>query len=201
MTTLGIVLVAIGLAADAFAAALTQGVSMRRLNYRAAALIALTFGVFQAVMPVMGFALASQFHTFLAPIDHWIAFGMLFIIGALMVREALSPDEPCGHDVCPPSCDGTAESSEYRLSIKSLILLGIGTSIDAAAVGVSFAVLKVSMLKAALIIGVITAALSFAAVVIGNRVGTKWRTGAELAGGAILIVIGLRILITHLVGA
>mgnify|MGYP002712029709 FL=1 len=181
-----ILLVSLGLAADAFAAALTQGVQMRQFSSRAAVLIAVVFGAFQGLMPVLGWALASQFSTILAPIDHWIAFALLALIGAHMIREAFAPEE------------SASEGEEFVFDLKKILLLGIGTSIDAAAIGVSFAMLAVNIVQAALVIALVTFGLSLFAAIIGHRVGARFRKPAAIAGGAVLIALGAKILIEHL---
>lgn len=183
---IALLLVGVGLAADAFAAALTQGVNMRQFSYRVALLIAVVFGAFQGLMPVLGWALASQFSQVLAPIDDWIAFALLALIGAHMIREAFVAEEE------------EASSEEAAINLKTLLLLGIGTSIDAAAIGVSFAMLAVNIVEAAAIIALVTFALSFVAVIIGHRVGARFRTPAAVAGGLVLIALGAKILIEHL---
>lgn len=177
MSLWSVLLVGVGVSADAFTAALTSGLRMRRLNYRHAVIIALTFAAFQAVMPLLGWGLTSQFAHFLHPIDHWIVFGLLAAIGAKMIWDAFS------------SHDGDGKE-DARLGIRRLILLGIATSIDAAAVGVSFAVLDVSIIQAVLIIGAVTLLFSFAAVLIGHWVGVRFRRPAEFVGGLVLIAIG-----------
>lgn len=182
MSLLAVFGIGIGLSADAFAAALTHGLRMRMLYYRRAVIIALTFAGFQALMPLLGWLLASQFTRHLDPVDHWIAFGLLFLIGAKMIWDA------CGTD----AGNGAAEDG---LHIGRLLMLGIATSIDAAAVGVSFAVLEISILQSILIIGATTLVLSFIAVVIGHRIGVRFRTPAEIIGGLVLIAIGTRILL------
>lgn len=166
MSLWSVLLVGVGVSADAFTAALTSGLRMRRLNYRHAVIIALTFAAFQAVMPLLGWGLTSQFAHFLHPIDHWIVFGLLAAIGAKMIWDAFS------------SHDGDGKE-DARLGIRRLILLGIATSIDAAAVGVSFAVLDVSIIQAVLIIGAVTLLFSFAAVLIGHWVGVRFRRPAS----------------------
>ena len=182
---IALLLVGVGLAADAFAAALTQGVNMRQFSYRVALLIAVVFGAFQGLMPVLGWALASQFSQVLAPIDHWIAFALLALIGAHMIREAFVAEEE------------DASSEEAAINLKTL-LLGIGTSIDAAAIGVSFAMLAVNIVQAALVIALVTFGLSLFAAIIGHRVGARFRKPAAIAGGAVLIALGAKILIEHL---
>lgn len=170
--------VGVGVSADAFAAALTSGLRMRQLVYRQAVIIAVTFAGFQAVMPLAGWMLASQFARFVDPVDHWIAFGLLSLIGGKMIWDAVTggQDEP--------------HRDKGRVGTRRLLVLGFATSVDAAAVGVSFAMLDVSILQAILIIGVVTLVLSFAAVLIGHRVGVRFRRPAELVGGLVLVAIG-----------
>lgn len=178
-------LVGVGVSADAFAAALTSGLRMREMLYRQALIIALTFAGFQAVMPLAGWLLASQFARFVDPVDHWIAFGLLALIGGKMVWDAVA--------------GGDLDQGAHRVGARRLLILGFATSVDAAAVGVSFAMLDVSILQAVLIIGAVTLVLSFAAVLIGHRVGVRFRRPAEFVGGLVLIAIGARILLDHFV--
>ena len=180
-------LVGLGVSADAFAVAVASGLKMRRLDYRHAAVIALTFAGFQAVMPLLGWAMASRFARLLEPVDHWIAFGLLAFVGANMIWEAFRGDS-------------SGSSADRTAGIRQLLVLGLATSIDAAAVGVSLAVLDVSILLAIGIIGATTLVLSFVAVLIGHRIGVRFRRPAEIFGGLALIAIGARILLEHLVG-
>lgn len=181
-------LIGVGLAMDAFAVAICKGLNMRKMNYAQATVIALFFGGFQALMPFLGWSLGRNFEHYIVSIDHWIAFVLLAIIGGNMIKEALGDDEDeieCGtcHD---------------RLDLKELFMLAIATSIDALAVGVTFAFLKVNIIPAISLIGVTTFIISFAGVHIGHRFGSKYEKKAELAGGIILICIGLKILLEHL---
>lgn len=180
-------LIGIGLAMDAMAVSVGKGLSMRTINYRAGAIIALAFGFFQAAMPVIGWLLAVRFERYISAIDHWIAFGLLLIIGIKAIVEAVK-DRNKENDA----------KEEYVLKWGELLVLAIATSIDALAVGISFAVLKVNIWSAAGIIGGITLILSFAGVLIGNRFGARFKTKAEIAGGIILILIGVKILLEHL---
>ena len=160
---------------------------MRRVNYAHAAVIALFFGVFQAVMPLIGWVLGTQFARYITSVDHWIAFALLGYIGGKMIWDALheAPETaPC--------------AGEGRLDLKELLMLAVATSIDALAVGITFAFLQVSILPAVATIGLITFALSFAGVVVGNRFGTRFQKKAEIAGGVVLVLIGLKILLEHL---
>ena len=182
-----LVLIGVGLSMDAFAVALCKGLSMRRVNYAHAAVIALFFGVFQAVMPLIGWVLGTQFARYITSVDHWIAFVLLGYIGGKMIWDALheAPETaPC--------------AGEGRLDLKELLMLAVATSIDALAVGITFAFLQVSILPAVATIGLITFALSFAGVVVGNRFGTRFQKKAEIAGGVVLVLIGLKILLEHL---
>lgn len=184
MTTWTLLLIALGLSADAFAVALGKGLSLRRLRLGQAWAIALTFGGFQALMPVIGWLLGATLADRITAVDHWIAFGLLAAIGAKMLWEALHGDD----DVEPAS----------GLEVRELLVLGVATSIDALAVGVSLAFLEADLGIAALTIGVVTALVSFAGVVIGHRVGLRLRRPAEIAGGVVLIAIGVKILVEHL---
>lgn len=185
MSFWSVFLVGVGVSADAFAAALTNGLRMRELQYRQAAIIAVVFAGFQIVMPLNGWLLASQFARVIGPVDHWVAFVLLTAIGAKLVWDAFTEQD---HD----------DPGRSRLGIRRLLLLGLATSIDAAAVGVSFAVLDVDIVRAVVIIGLVTLAMSYAAVFIGHRIGTRFRRPAEFVGGVVLIGIGVRILLEHL---
>jgi putative Mn2+ efflux pump MntP len=180
-------LIAVGLSMDAFAVSLCKGLNMRKINYRHAAIISLFFGGFQAIMPLIGWALGKSFANYIIAFDHWIAFALLVIIGGKMLLEGIKKDESEGDCGC-----------DEALDVKELFILAIATSIDALAVGISFAFLQVSILPAAALIGVTTFGLSFAGVAIGNRFGAKFQNKAEIAGGVILILIGVKILLEHL---
>ena len=178
-----IILIGFGLAMDAFAVSICKGLSMKKIKWKNAIIIAIYFGLFQAIMPVIGFFLGSTFSKFIQKMDHWIAFVLLSAIGVNMIKE---------------SNDDEGENRNDRADFKTMIVLAIATSIDALAVGITFAFFEVNLWLASLIIGVITFILSFIGVVIGNKFGDKFQNKAELAGGFILIVIGLKILIEHL---
>lgn len=182
MSLLSLWMIGFGVSADAFAASLTRGLRMGRFNYRHALLVALTFAGFQVAMPLAGWLLSSSFTGVLDPVDHWIAFGLLVAIGGKMAWEAFQDD-------------GQDAEAQGGLNLRQLLILGIATSIDAAAVGVSFAMLDVSILQAILCIGLITLVTSFAAVGIGHWVGVRFRRPAEFLGGMVLIIIGVRILL------
>jgi putative Mn2+ efflux pump MntP len=157
----------------------------RRFTLRNAVVIALTFGLFQALMPVLGWLVGTQFARYITEIDHWVAFGLLAIVGGKMLWEAFSTHEDTERDT-------------DTLDVKQLLLLAIATSIDALAVGITFAFVPVSIGGAATLIGVTTAAFAFAGVVIGRRVGARFGKPAEIVGGVVLILIGARILLDHL---
>ena len=182
-----ILLIGIGLSMDAFAVAVSKGLSMRKIDYKAGLLIALFFGVFQAVMPLIGYFAAVRFEKHIVAVDHWIAFVLLSFIGIKAIGEAVK-------DLKNPE----KEDKDFQLKIGELFILAIATSIDALAVGISFAFLSVSIGKSVLIIGVTTLILSFIGVVLGNQFGAKLKAKAEIAGGIILILIGIKILLEHL---
>lgn len=182
-----LVLIAVGLAMDAFAVSLCKGLGMSKLRIKNAAVIALFFGGFQAIMPLIGWLLGKQFESYIKSFDHWIAFGLLVLIGGKMIYEVFKKDS-----------DSDTDNSIDTLNIKELFLLAIATSIDALAVGITFAFLQTSIAPAVSLIGAITFALSFAGVYIGHKFGAKFKSKAEFAGGAVLILIGTRILLEHL---
>lgn len=175
-------LIGIGLSMDAFAVAVCKGLGMRRIEGRQTLVIALFFGGFQALMPLIGWALGRQFEEYIISFDHWIAFLLLVYIGGKMVWEALKGEE----------------SAASGFDLRELLMLAVATSIDALAVGITFAFLQVEILSAVSIIGCTTFVLSLAGVVIGNRFGSRYQQKAEITGGVILILIGLKILLEHL---
>lgn len=175
---------AVGLSMDAFAVSVCKGLAMKKLSVKKALIIGLWFGGFQALMPAAGYLLGSRFERYVNAIDHWIAFVLLALIGANMVKEALSKDE--------------CQEANDSVDIKTMFLLAVATSIDALAVGVTYAFLQVAILPAVSLIGVTTFLLSVAGVKAGNVFGMKYKSRAELAGGIILIVMGLKILLEHL---
>lgn len=182
--------VAVGLSADAFAVAVCKGLCMRRVNWRHALVIALFFGGFQALMPLVGWALGTQFAALITPVDHWIAFGLLALIGAKMIWDAVRGDGDDPAESCP------AEGAP--LDLRELTLLAVATSIDALAVGVTLAFLGVSIGWAMAVIGLTAFALSFAGVAVGNQFGARFEKPAALAGGVVLVLIGTKILLEHL---
>lgn len=181
-----LVMVALGLSMDAFAVALCKGLSMKKLNYRSAATTAAFFGVFQAGMPLMGWLLGRQFERYITKFDHWIAFALLIFIGGKMLKESFQKE------------DSQFIIWEKRVNLKELFVLSIATSIDALAVGITFAFLQVSILPSVLLIGCTTLILSFVGVILGNRFGIQYKSKAQIAGGVALILIGIKILLEHL---
>lgn len=179
-------LIAVGLSMDAFAVSVCKGLCMRKMRYGQAVVIALFFGGFQALMPFIGWFLGKQFEKYITNIDHWIAFILLGIIGVNMIREALGSEE---ENEC---------AIDERLDLKELFLMAVATSIDALAVGITFAFLQVSIVPAVSFIGCITFILAFVGVCIGKFFGAKYKSKAEMAGGIILVLIGLKILLEHL---
>lgn len=186
MGILELLMIGTGLSMDAFAASVCKGLNMRsRLNYVHAAIIALFFGGFQALMPTVGYILGVNFCQYIVKYDHWTAFALLTFIGGKMIYEVIKggDEESCCSD---------------RLDIKELFILAVATSIDALAVGITFAFLQVNIGLAAAVIGVTTFVLSFAGVILGNKFGSRYKNKAELAGGVILIIMGVKILLEHL---
>lgn len=178
-------ILAVGLSMDAFAVSVCKGLAMPRMSKKAMCIVGLWFGGFQALMPLVGYFLGYQFRDKITQIDHWIAFVLLAIIGANMIREAFSRECDC-------------EEADAALDVKSMFILAVATSIDALAVGITFAFLKVQIVWAVTFIGITTFVISAAGVKIGNIFGTKYKAKAELAGGIILIVLGVKILMEHL---
>lgn len=178
-----IFVIGLGLSMDAFAVSVCKGLSMKRMRWDQAALAGLYFGGFQFLMPLIGFLLGTTMADLIVSIDHWIAFVLLGLIGCNMIREAGSGEEDC--------MDGSFD-------VKTMLLLAVATSIDALAVGITFAFLRVRILAAVLVIGATTFVLSVAGVRVGNVFGSRFRARAEYAGGMILILIGLKILLEHL---
>lgn len=176
-------LIAVGLSMDAFAVSVCKGLAMPKYTFKKAAIVGLWFGGFQALMPAIGYILGAQFQEAIASIDHWIAFVLLALIGGNMIHEALDNDE---------------EEADASLDVKTMFLLAVATSIDALAIGITFAFLKVSIIPAVCFIGIVTFIISFAGVKIGNVFGARYKNKAEIVGGVILILLGLKILLEHL---
>lgn len=183
MTILELFILAVGLSMDAFAVAICKGLALRRATAGDAITVGLWFGGFQALMPLAGYLLGSAFAERIARFDHWIAFALLCAIGINMIREALGGDEG---------------ASGASLGFRAMLVMAVATSIDALAVGVTFAFLYVRVLPAVCFIGAVTFAISALGVKIGSVFGTKYRSGAELAGGIVLILLGAKILLEHL---
>lgn len=183
MGLLELFILAAGLSMDAFAVSVCKGLAMPKITLKKTLIVGLWFGGFQALMPAIGYFLGVQFRDKITAIDHWIAFILLGLIGANMIKEA---------------CSGDCEEENDSLDIKTMFLLAVATSIDALAVGITFAFLNVRLLSAVSFIGVTTFALSAIGVKIGNVFGTRYKAKAELAGGVILILLGLKILLEHL---
>ncbi|NLL76970.1 MAG: manganese efflux pump [Clostridiales bacterium] len=173
---------AIGLAMDAFAVAVCKGLSVQKLTVKKAAIAGGWFGGFQALMPAMGYVLGIQFKDKIAAIDHWISFILLLLIGVNMIRESL-----CNED----------ENTNDSFAPREMFVLAVATSIDALAVGITFAFLNVNIFTAIFLIGTITFILSMAGVKVGNKFGTRYKSKAEMAGGIVLILLGIKILLEH----
>lgn len=178
-----IFLIAVGLAMDAFAVSVCKGLKMiDRVDYKYAVIIALFFGIFQAVMPLIGWFAGIQFEAYIQSIDHWIGFALLALIGVKMIYEAF----------------GSEDDVSIKYDFKEITILAVATSIDALAVGITFAFLDINIWSSILSIGVITFVLSIVGVIIGNKFGMRFKTKAEVAGGVILILIGVKILLSGL---
>ncbi len=183
-----LLLISVGLAMDAFAVAVCKGLNMRKINYKHALIIALFFGGFQALMPFIGWLVGTRFASYIDKYDHYVAFVLLAFIGVKMIIDAVRGVEEC--EQCKDS---------DKLDIKELLVLAVATSIDALAVGVTFALLpELNIVWSVAIIGVITFLISSLGVVIGNRFGSKYQQKAELAGGIILVLIGVKFLLEGL---
>ena len=180
--------ISVALSMDAFSVSICKGLATKKFSFKTALLCGLWFGGFQALMPVIGYFLGAQFEHLIKAFDHWIAFGLLLIIGVNMIREAMSEDESTDNAECSCSCTG----------FKTMLMMAIATSIDAVAVGVSFAFLSVDIWKSVAVIGVTTFLFSFVGVKIGNIFGSRYSKAAEITGGVILILLGIKILLEHL---
>lgn len=200
MDILSIILIAVGLSMDAFAVSVTNGIIITDLKIGHGLKVGLYFGVFQALMPIAGWLAGSQFKDYITSIDHWIAFGLLAFIGGKMIWEAAQIEDEEAETVegmCEVAVSNQGTVCENPLRMGRLIVLAVATSIDALAVGISFAFLRVSIIWAASIIGLITFAICFAGVYIGNKFGGLLKKKAEIVGGLILIGIGLKIFLEH----
>lgn len=184
MSIIDLFLIAVGLSMDAFAVAVCKGLSVKRANLKQGITVGLYFGGFQAGMPLIGYLLGSNFAKYIEEFDHWIAFVLLAIIGINMIRESREKEEELNASFGP----------------KAMLPMAVATSIDALAIGVSFAFMKVRIGWAVTFIGLITFILSAAGVKIGNHFGAKYKSKAELFGGIVLIALGVKILVEHLFG-
>ncbi len=183
MTLFNLFLIAVGLSMDAFAVSVCKGLAMEKAPLKKAAVAGAWFGSFQALMPLIGYLLGSRFEKYITRIDHWIAFILLALIGINMIKEAFSKEE---------------EKASSTMYFKEMFLLAVATSIDALAVGITFAFLRVDILPAVSLIGITTFLLSIAGVKAGNLFGSRYKSKAELAGGILLILMGTKILLDHL---
>lgn len=183
MGAIEILLISIGLAMDAFAVSVCKGLAMKKMSWKKAIIIGLYFGIFQAVMPVIGYFLGTTFERFITNVDHWIAFILLVGIGINMVKEAFNKE---------------SENRNDNVDVKTMLVLSIATSIDALAIGITFACLKIHIVMPVITIGLITFIISIIGVKIGNRFGDKYEKKAEIMGGVILILLGIKILLEHL---
>lgn len=183
MSLIELLILAVGLSMDAFAVSICKGLSVGRLEKKHMLLCGLYFGGFQALMPLIGWLLGIRFQSLITNVDHWIAFILLSVIGVNMIKESRGKEE---------------EEEDSSFDFKTMLLLAVATSIDALAVGVTFAFLDVQILPAISLIGVVTFLCSAVGVKLGNVFGLKFKSGAELFGGVVLIAIGLKILIEHL---
>ncbi len=184
MELVELLIIAVGVSMDAFAVSICKGLSVRQIRPKHACQTALWFGGFQALMPLAGFYLGISFADFVASVDHWIAFILLGIIGGNMIKESLHRDEDCCMDP--------------DFSFRTMFAMAVATSIDALAIGVSFAFLNVNIWEAILLIGLTTGLFSGVGVYVGNLFGSRYKSKSEFAGGFILIAMGIKILIEHL---
>ncbi|MCR4847713.1 MAG: manganese efflux pump MntP family protein [Bacteroidales bacterium] len=200
MSFVEILLIGIGLSMDAFSVSICKGLTTKQFSWKMALTCGLWFGFFQALMPVIGYFLGEQFEEYITAVDHWIAFGLLFLIGANMIREALSKKEVESGKWRVENGENKTENfplSAFHSQLQ-MLPLAIATSIDALAVGISFACIQVKIWSSILIIGVTTFLFSVLGVKIGNVFGSKFEKSAGIVGGIILILIGLKILLEHL---
>ena len=183
MGIIELIVLSVGLAMDAFAVAVCKGLSMTKMKWENACIVGMYFGGFQALMPLIGYLLGISFQNQIVSIDHWIAFILLAAIGINMIKEAISKDN---------------EKQNDSIKFKDMLILAVATSIDALAVGITFAFLKVNIWISITLIGIITFVISILGVKIGNIFGDKYEKKAEFAGGLILILLGVKILLEHL---
>ena len=194
MGLIELIILSVGLAMDAFAVSICKGLGMKKVTLKKAGIVGVYFGIFQAGMPLIGYLMGYRFQDKIKAIDHWIAFILLGVIGINMIRESFAKDD----DLVDLAETAVGEDEVNQLGFKNMVMLAIATSIDALAVGVTFAFLQVDIIPAVSFIGIVTFVLSAVGVKIGNVFGTKYKSKAEAAGGIILILIGLKILFEHL---
>lgn len=198
MTMLELLLIAVGLSMDAFAVSICRGVTLSGVTLQKSAVVGVWFGLFQAGMPLVGYLVGCRFAAAIVAYDHWIAFGLLALIGGNMIRGVLWPGEEEAACTVEASHTGILPlREEPDLKVRAMLPLSIATSIDALAVGISFAFLRIDIIPAVTLIGLVTFALSVVGVTIGTMVGSRFRERAELCGGIILILLGLHILLEH----
>ncbi len=183
MGIIELILLSIGLGMDACAVSICKGISMKKMDWKKASIIGAYFGGFQAIMPVIGYFLGSTFENLITNFDHWIAFILLAIIGENMIKESFSKE---------------SENINDDVKFKTMIVLAIATSIDALAVGITFAFFNINLILAITLIGTITFILSVVGTKVGNKFGDKYENKAEFVGGIILILLGIKILLEHL---
>ena len=183
MSLLELFLLAVGLSMDAFAVSVCKGLSVERVKRSNMLACGAYFGGFQALMPLIGYLLGARFQSMIENVDHWIAFLLLAVIGVNMIREAMGGDD---------------DALDDSFDVRTMLMLAVATSIDALAVGVTFAFLQVNIVPAVCFIGAVTFVLSALGVELGGVFGMKWKRRAELTGGAILVLLGLKILLEHL---
>lgn len=188
MAILDMLLVGVGLSMDAFAASICKGLRSPRIDWPCALIASFSFGLFQAVMPVIGWALGSSFAHLIEPVDHWIAFLLLALVGAKMLWDAFHEG------------DEGLKSTPERFDMRELLMLSVATSIDALVVGISFSMTDMNIVLAAVVIGLTTFTLSLAGFAIGNRFGARYERPATIVGGVALILLGVKILVEHLFG-
>lgn len=174
--------IGVALAMDAFAVSICKGLSIKKIDYKKCLIVGLYFSIFQMLMPLIGYLLGSAFENLIVSIDHWIAFIMLFVIGLNMIKESFNKEE----------------ENNSKLDFKTMLPLAIATSIDALAVGITFAFLRVNLNLSILTIGLVTFIITFTGVIIGNKVGNKYEKVSGVLGGIILMFIGIKILLEHL---
>jgi putative Mn2+ efflux pump MntP len=198
MTMLELLLIAVGLSMDAFAVSICRGVTLSGVTLQKSAVVGAWFGLFQAGMPLVGYLVGCRFAAAIVAYDHWIAFGLLALIGGNMIRGVLWPgEEEAACAVEAPHTGMRPLREEPDLKVRAMLPLSIATSIDALAVGISFAFLRIEIIPAVTLIGLVTFVLSVVGVTIGTMVGSRFRERAELCGGIILILLGLHILLEH----